>query len=167
MASQPKRASMGGRTGARQRGEGRTRLATREFLGLIPDGVRKCLPEPLRDFSVRGPVFSLIGLYYGADPRIHYEVWLQRRAGRIEIGLHFEADAETNRRGLEVLSDRAEEIVSALGPEVEGEHWDRGWTRIHQGLPLGSGDAAVARAAAERLAAFIRVLEPMRRDGSR
>ena len=49
----------------------------------------------LADFAVRGPMFSLVGFYYGGEPRVHYEVWVQCRLGLVEVGLHFEADAAT------------------------------------------------------------------------
>ena len=138
-------------------------MRTREFLGLLPPLLRERLPEQLQDFQVRGPMFSLLGFYYGEDPRIHYEVWAQHRTGRLEIGLHFEADPGTNTRGLEYLSARAPEIVAALGPGVEGEQWTESWTRLHETSPLEPFTPPYAERVAERLAAYIDVLEPLRR----
>ena len=109
-------------------------------------------------------MFSLIGFYY-EDPKVHYEVWLQPRLRRVEIGLHFEGPAAANLRGLERVSEHAGEIVERLGPGVEGELWDKGWTRVHEGIVLEERKPAYARRLAARMAAFIEVLEPIRRSG--
>ena len=71
-------------------------LTARAFTALLPELVRPLLPPELAGFAVRGPMFSLVGFYYGADPKLHYEVWVQRRLGLVEVGLHLEADAATN-----------------------------------------------------------------------
>lgn len=139
-------------------------MNTREFLSLLPDLVRERLPVELRDFQVRGPLFSLIGFYY-EDPRVHYEVWLQTRLRRVEIGLHFEGPAAANLLGLERVSARAGEIVEALGPGVEGELWDKGWTRVHEGMELEERTPEYAGLLAARAAAFMEVLEPIMRAG--
>ena len=141
-------------------------LPTRVFLGSLPDLVREALPPDLQDFQVRGPMFSLIGFYY-EDPKVHYEVWLQPRLRRVELGLHFEGPAAANLRGLERVSEHAAGIVEALGPGVEGELWDKGWTRVHEGLPLEERTPAFAARLAARIGAFIAVLEPVRRSGRR
>ena len=141
-------------------------LPTREFLSLLTDLVREQLTRNLRDFSVRGPMFSLIGFYY-EDPKVHYEVRLQSRLRRVEIGLHFEGPASANLQGLERVSQHADEIVQRLGPGVEGELWDKGWTRVHEGIPLEERTPEYARRLATRVAAFIEVLEPIRRSGPR
>ena len=137
-------------------------LPTRSFLALLPGLVRVALPEPLQGFQVRGPMFSLVGLYY-EDPRVHYEVWLQRRIRRVEIGLHFEAVAAENQRCLELMGAHAPAIVDALGPSVEGEPWDRGWARVHESIPIEPYTQEYAAGLAARLARFIEVLEPIRR----
>jgi len=133
-------------------------------LGLLPDLVREGLPPELQQFLIRGPMFSLIGFYY-EDPRVHYEVWLQPRLSRVELGLHFEGDGPSNLRGLERISAHAGAIVAALGPSVEGELWDKGWTRVHESLPLERRTPEFASRLATRLAEFIGVLEPIQRKG--
>lgn len=138
-------------------------LTARAFTALLPDLVRPLLPPDLADFAVRGPMFSLVGFYYGENPKVHYEVWVQRRLGLVEVGLHFEADAATNAAGFSALSEHAGEIVARLGPAVEGEPWTKHWARIHQNLPLQPLTPDFAAAVAERVAAFITVLEPLRR----
>ena len=141
-------------------------MRVQEFLRQIPELVRTQLPPDLREFRVAGPVASLIKLHYG-NPRIHYEVWIQRRTGRVEIGLHFEDDAETNARYLESLSSRFVEIQSALGPGVEPEQWTSTWTRIHQGLPLGPLEEDLLPEVSSCMCQMVQVLEPMVREVSK
>ena len=107
-----------------------------------------------------GPWASLIKFHYG-EPAIHYEVWIQRRTDRIELGLHFEADAGRNRSYLEMLSGRFVEIQAALGPGIEPEQWTASWTRIHQGLPMGILDGALLEEVVGRIAEMMAVLQPM------
>ena len=83
------------------------------------------------------------------------------------LGLHYEADPECNRQGLEALSAHAAAITAALGPTVEGEEWTKHWTRIHENVQLAPLSQAYAAAVAERIAAFINVLEPLRQAGLR
>ncbi|MBI2888017.1 MAG: hypothetical protein HYY02_12510 [Chloroflexi bacterium] len=155
-------------TGRRRRGSlGRSaspepELRIKEFLALLPELVGQQLPGPLGDFRVRGPVFSLVAFYYGEDLRIHYEVWVQRRTNRLEMGLHFEAEPEVNARWLAHYSRYATHILAALGPGVEGEQWTERWTRLHETQTLEPLSAAYAARVAARLVAFVRVLEPLR-----
>jgi len=124
---------------------------------------RTGLSEEIRDFQVIGPWASLVKLHYG-DPSVHYEVWVQRRTGNIEIGLHFEGAPERNSFYLEALIQQARHIVSALGPEVEPEQWTASWTRIHWPLPVAELDETLLLKVSERLASLMRVLEPMVRE---
>ena len=95
------------------------------------------------------------------DPRLHYEVWIQRKTGRIEVGLHFEGERETNYRWAQALSRRVLELQARLGPGVELEEWTRSWTRLHLTVPLRKLDEDLAEEVAELLARFIRVMEPI------
>ena len=103
---------------------------------------------------------SLIQLYRD-DPRLHYEVWIQRKTGRIEVGLHFEGERETNYRWAQALGRRVLELQAQLGPGVELEEWTRSWTRLHRTVPLRKLDEDLAEEVAELLACFIRVMEPI------
>ncbi len=135
-------------------------MRIRDFLSLLPPLVRNELPEDLKGFKTVGPAFSLIKFHYGR-PAIHYEVWVQRRTGRVELGLHFEADPETNARYLERLSEYFVEIQAGLGLEVEPEQWTKSWTRLHQSVPLETLDEAFAGTIAGRIAKMIAVLQPI------
>jgi hypothetical protein len=102
----------------------------------------------------------LAQLSYG-DPRYHYEVWYHNRSQRLEVGLHLEADAATNARLLAYLDAELLPIKAALGLHAELEPWDRGWGRLYETLPAPLLDETLAERAAERLAAYIAVLQPL------
>lgn len=135
-------------------------MNSREFLHQVSELVRVQLPQQLRDFQVIAHRGGLTKLHYG-KPWVHYEVWLQRRNGQVELGLHFEGDAGENSRHLERLTRRFGEIRSALGDGVEPEQWTRSWTRVHETLPLQGLDEPFLMEVSARLAQFIRVLQPM------
>lgn len=147
-------------TGSRQ-ADARRHVSVRDFLAHVPEVVRARLPEHLQDFRVRGPSASLVKLYYGSDARIHYEVWLQRRAGRVEIGLHFEADPDTNSQMLSRITEQYAIVSQALGPNAEPEQWTASWTRVHESIPFDLLDEALLNQIADRLSRYIMVLEPM------
>ena len=137
-------------------------MKTGEFLEALSDLVRQQLSPELRDFQVTASPMSLVKLHYGR-PTVHYEVWVQKRRGEVEMGLHFEGDAESNRRHLELLSRRRDAIRSALGPGVDAEPWDKGWTRVHETVPLEPLNDDFLVELSFKLSAMIRTLEPMLR----
>ena len=132
----------------------------RDFLSLLYDSLSRQLPEPLREHQWRIR-WSLLQVYFDR-PTVHYEVWVQRKARRIEIGLHFEGDREENYRWAEILAPRALEIQAQLGPGVELEEWTRVWTRLHE-THIMEGDLTdeLAKEIAQRVARFIEVMEPI------
>ncbi len=135
-------------------------MRIRDFLLLVYDALPEKLPEALRQHQWRLR-WSLLQVYF-ESPAVHYEVWVQRKAGRIEVGLHFEAEQEENYRWAQALAPRALEIQAQLGPGVELEEWTRSWTRLHESRPL-AGDLTdeLAEEVAGRLARFMEVLEPI------
>ncbi len=135
-------------------------MRIRDFLFLVYDALSKELPRPLRDHRWRVR-FSLLQVYFG-NPAVHYEVWVQRKIGRIEIGLHFEGDPEENYRWAQALAPRALEIQAQLGPTVELEEWTRSWTRLHESRALeGDLTQELAQDVARRVARFMEALEPI------
>ena len=139
------------------------RLKTREFLVEVVELLRMQLPAPLRGVTVLGPVGSLIKVHYG-NPKVHYEVWVRRRHGRIEVGLHFEGEAHLNRRYLAELRGRYAQTVASLGPEVQPEEWVRSWTRVHQAIPFSDLDEDALMVVSGRLSQMIARLEPVVRE---
>ena len=137
----------------------RDTLKTREFLGEAVELVRMQLPPDLRDLEVIGPVGSLVKLHYG-DPKLHYEVWVRRRAGAVEVGLHFESTAETNSHYLNGLTDLHDTVVAPLGPEIEAGGWAASWTRVHRSFAFSSLDEDLLMIVSGCLSQMIRLMEP-------
>ena len=108
-------------------------------------------------------VHSLIKLHYG-DPKVHYEVWIRRRLGTIELGLHFEGVAEENLRYLDRLTTEYSSVIKSLGPDVEPERWAGTWTRVHRALPFSTLDEDILMVASGYLTQMVRVLEPAVRE---
>ena len=89
-------------------------MKTKEFLAGAAELVRLQLPPELRGTRVIGPMGPLIKLHYG-EPKVHYEVWVRRRAGEIEVGLHFEGAPGDNARYLSELTHGARRVLSVAG----------------------------------------------------
>lgn len=135
-------------------------MRIRDFLHLTYDALPPLLPEALREHQWRVR-WSLLQVYFDT-PAVHYEIWVQRKTARIEIGLHFEGEAEENYRWAQALAPRALEIQARLGPAVELEEWTRSWTRLHETQSIdGELTPELAQRIAERLAQFIEALEPL------
>ncbi len=134
-------------------------MRVNEFLHLVADSARSRLPARWRGFHTRTR-FTLIQLYY-TRRTIHYEVWVRGKERLIEIGLHFEADRQTNAALLGYFSQRIFEIKDALGDPVELEQWTSSWARVHWLMPYTSLDDKTGQAAGEQLAKMIETLQPM------
>jgi len=134
-------------------------VRVRDFLRHVVEATRQRLPPEWQAFQHRLR-FTLAQLYY-ADPRIHFEVWVQGKNSRVEVGLHLEADKATNDRLLSHLASRFIEIQAELGPQMELEQWTRTWGRVHQTVPYTRLDEELVQAVADRLAPMILLLAPM------
>ena len=139
-------------------------MKTREFVENLPDLVRQQLPPELEDFQTIAPMASLVKLHYGAKA-VHYEVWVQSRKREVEVGLHFEGDPDSNLRNLTRLRQRRTNIQGALGPGVALEEWDKGWTRMHEIVPLEPLTMDFLVDVSFRLSKMIKTLEPLLRAG--
>ena len=143
-------------------------IRVRDFMSLVLERATELLPPELRGFSARIR-FVWLQLHYWT-PKVHYEVWLTRKTGRIEIGLHFEGEREFSYRWAEVMAARMPEVMARLspkatrrgeGPQVELEEWTSSWTRIHQTLPYDPLSEPLAEEVARRLAEMMAVLQPI------
>lgn len=134
-------------------------MRVHEFLDLVAVATRAQLPAPWRAFRTRKR-YTLIQLYY-ARRTLHYEVWIRGRERLLEIGLHFESDAETNRALRDYFARRVFEIKEALGDAIEIEQWTARWARVHQLLPYQQLDSATACRVGQRLAQMITFLQPL------
>ena len=134
-------------------------MRVRDFMSLVFDRTSELLPDELRGFTARIRFVWLQIHYHTAN--VHYEVWLTRKTGRIEIGLHFEGPREFSYRWAELLAPYMPEIQGRLGPQVELEEWTPSWARIHQTIPYDPLSEPLADEVARRLAETITVLQPM------
>ena len=71
-------------------------MRVHDFMSLVLERTTALLPDDLRRFTARIR-FVWLQLHYHS-PNVHYEVWLTRKTGRIEIGLHFEGPREFSYR---------------------------------------------------------------------
>ncbi|MGH2451552.1 MAG: hypothetical protein ACRDGE_09835 [Candidatus Limnocylindria bacterium] len=136
-------------------------MEPRAFLRAIADGLRDAAPKELGALHV-ATRWQLAQGWYG-NRQIHYECWVRRRLGTIEIGLHFEADPLTNARLLGAFRKRERAIRRGLGAAPRIEEWDRGWARVWEPLPATRLDGGLREGAVSRLALYVAVLEPILR----
>lgn len=131
-----------------------------EFLPLVKERALALLPADLQDGCTSRVSSVWLWLHYH-HPKVHYEVWLARKTGRIEIGLHFEGPRDFSYRWAELVAPYMPEIQARLGPQVELEEWTASWARVHQTLPYDPLSEALADEVARRLAETIIVLQPI------
>jgi hypothetical protein len=134
-------------------------MRIQEFHVSLVNQTRKQLPRPLKNFEPRS-FFTLVKLSY-KNPKLHYEAWVRGQERLVEIGLHFEADKETNDALRDYFDARAFEIRAELGPRVEVEQWTNSWSRVHEVVPYKALDAELVESVAKKLAKMIAVLQPM------
>lgn len=138
-------------------------LSGRDFLSGILEGVRARLPDELRALDSRHQG-NLIK-FFADDPAIHYEFVLHSARARVELALHFETrDAALNACLLDYVADELPFLKDVLGPSLEAEPWDRGWTRLYLTRPLERLSAPHLETLSETFTQFIAVLEPIRQE---
>jgi hypothetical protein len=145
--------------GGRQPARPAASLRIRDFLALVHEGVAARLGHKLDGLDMRQR-FGYVQ-YYRGSPDVHYEVWAQRKTGRLEIGLHFEGERDRNYAAAELLALRAPDVQANIGPEYELEEWTQSWTRLHHSFDAPSLTPELAAEAAERVVALIRGMEPI------
>src|SRR5574341_1706479 len=131
-----------------------------EFMGHLQERVLSLLPPRLRE-GIQPRIRSSWFQVHYHSPKVHYEVWLTRKTGRIEIGLHFEGPRDFSYRWLELMAQHASEIMDGIGPDFEFEEWTPSWTRIHQTVPYDPLSEPLADEVAKRLTRLITVLQPI------
>lgn len=141
------------------------RLGTRAFLRQVADELPSHLPPRLRAFNA-----EQWGRYYKVwfeDKKLHFEVQFVS-GGRVEIGLHLEADPETNERVARALKRKESAIRKRLGAETTFGSHGQGWRSVAEtwrGSEVRSEEGATEAAA--RLAEYVVALAPLARDGAR
>jgi hypothetical protein len=136
-----------------------TSLRVRDFLALVHEGVRARLGPELDGMQWRQR-FSFVQ-YYRGSPDVHYEVWAQRKTGRLEVGLHFEGERERNYAAAEALAVRAPDVQRQVGSGYELEEWTKSWTRLHRSSDAAALTPELAEDAAESVCALMRGMEPI------
>jgi len=134
-------------------------MRVRDFLAAVHEGVEARLGPSLDGMSWRQRFGFL--QYYRGKPDVHYEVWVQRKTQRLEIGLHFEGERDRNYEAAELLAMRAPDVQANIGPEYELEEWTKQWTRLHRTFDAPSLTPELAGEAAERVVALMRGMEPI------
>jgi hypothetical protein len=134
-------------------------LRVSDFLALVHEGVSVQLGPALDGFDTRQR-FSYVQYWRGA-PAIHYEVWAQRKTGRVEVGLHFEGERDDNYAAAAMLAERADDVFGLIGPEYELEEWTPQWTRLHRALVAPALTPEIAADAAAHAVALMRGMEPL------
>jgi hypothetical protein len=135
-------------------------LTRRDFFEDLADELRRALPPEQQGFESR-QTMNLLKVHYGANYRVHYEVWINAEKGHVELGLHFEDGPASTERLLAHFDACILEIKDVLGCEVELERWTQSWGHLFELHPVEPlTDAFVARLAG-RLARYIDVLQPI------
>src|ERR1043166_2218256 len=94
-----------------------------DFFAELRKALKKTLPSGLRDFTSKRQG-RLMKVHFG-EPAFHYEAWHHTGAGRLEVGLHFEASAVENQAAFDFFRARIVAVKAGL-PRAELEPWDRG-----------------------------------------
>jgi hypothetical protein len=132
-------------------------LKTADFLNMALSEAFASLSEQRPQSRVRS---SMLQLYF-EDPRQHYELWLRKRDGLVELGLHFEGEREDSLARVAAVSEAMPLVLGGLGPEVEAEEWTERWTRVHETRPLMPLTEEYAAELGSRLARYVEVLQPI------
>jgi hypothetical protein len=94
------------------------------------------------------------------EPAFHYEAWHHTGAGRLEVGLHFEASAAENQAAFDFFRARIVAVKAGL-PRAELEPWDRGWSRLYETVPAARLDDVVLARTVDCMTAYVVALQPM------
>ena len=137
------------------------RLSYTKFLKTLPEHVKSNLPERLQEIKVVQPYRWLIQFHFG-EPRLHFEVSSAKYNQGWELGFHCEAkDKDLNRYLLNGFRRHLLEIKDVLGPRIEAEMWDKGWTKIYEIYPPEDLTEAYQAEVGARLAEIITCLQPI------
>lgn len=134
-------------------------LRVRDFLALVHEGIVARMGPSLDGLGWRQRFGYL--QYYRGTPAVHYEVWVQRKTQRLEIGLHFEGDRDANYAAAAALAERAPDVQARIGAEYELEEWTQKWTRLHRSFDAPALTPELADDAAGRAVALIAGMEPL------
>lgn len=138
-------------------------MKPKDFYQRVEEQVRKNIHPDLADFQTKQE-FGLLKFFYVPDKSIHYEVWIQRRSGLLEIGLHFEGEREKNQKYIDFMSEHALEIQAEFGGRLDFEYWTTNWTRVHQMRPMSALDESFANEVVDKVVRLMEACEPLIRN---
>jgi hypothetical protein len=134
-----------------------------EFFRALPMHLKPRLPKELHKYHTRLRNWML-QVYY-AEYAVHYEASAYQRLNAFEVGLHFERRGrEPNEALMQQFMPFVFEIKAELGPQVEFERWDKGWSKIYETIRLAPYDEEYLAHIAERMAKLIACLQPFVKD---
>lgn len=131
-------------------------MTVREFLALVEAHANPHLPPEARTRIA----FGFVQVQF-ADPRVHFECWVQRRTAVMEIGLHFEGRREFSYGWAAAFAPEMPAVHAALGVEPSLEDWTERWARLHERWDAPVLDEALASRAAVRLVEYVAALQPI------
>ena len=134
-------------------------LSPSDFFSGLRKGLKAQLPPAMRKFYTTRGRGRLMKVHFG-EPAFHYEAWHHTGAGRLELGLHFEASAGENQAAFDFFRSRMVEVKANL-PRAELEPWDRGWSRLYETMPAARLDDEVVRSAVNCMTEYIVTLQPL------
>jgi len=134
-------------------------VRTAGFFRALPPRVEAALPVQMK--GVRHRARSSQAQWFFDDPRLHFEAWWHANNGRLELGLHLEAEPAINDRIAAGLARQLLIIKARLGQQLDLEPWDRGWIRLYETIAIDVFDAAQVKRTAARIAELIVVIWPM------
>jgi hypothetical protein len=134
-------------------------LAPSDFFAELRKALKQKLPAGMRNFRTTRGRGRLMKVHFG-EPAFHYEAWHHTGAGRLEVGLHFEASAVENQAAFDFFRSRMVEVKANL-PRAELEPWDRGWSRLYETVPAARLDDQVVSKAVECMTDYIVTLQPL------
>ncbi|HEY0070049.1 MAG TPA: hypothetical protein VGE04_08795 [Chloroflexia bacterium] len=136
------------------------RLRPSQFIAQVGSQAATALRASGLPFQFRARS-RLVQFWGGRDASIHYEVWVHEREARLEIGFHMEADEARNAALYRELDKCLLDIQHQLGSGVWLEPWDKGWVRLYETQPLWPLDTVRADETADRVVAFVKVIQPV------
>lgn len=134
-------------------------FAPSDFFTALRKDLKQRLPTALRNFRTTRGRGRLMKVHFG-EPAFHYEAWHHAGAGRLEVGLHFEASAVENQAAFDFFRSRMVEVKAGL-PRAELEPWDRGWSRLYETVPAVRLDDQVLGKTVECMTEYVVTLQPM------
>ncbi|MEO6044855.1 MAG: hypothetical protein ABIQ47_13195 [Tepidiformaceae bacterium] len=139
-------------------------LKVREFVFFCEDQALAGLPEGFRKLE-RKVMWTILQLNYG-EPQNHFEINTSLGRRQIELGVHFEGRVEQNDIWAFRLSERACELMAALGPGWELEEWTASWRRLHRVFKFTKLTTDLGREVGAELCKALQVLGPILYEGS-